>query len=511
MAETLVAGDIRIIGLVGGGVIGAGWAARFLLNGYDVVMFDPDPEIERKTRAVLDGARRAQSRLMPGLLPAEGKLAFATTVADAVRGADFVQESLPEREDLKQRVLAEIDAAARPDVIIASSTSGLLPTRLQAGLTHPERLVVGHPFNPVYLLPLVEICGGDKTSEAAKQGAAALYERCGMKPLHVRVEIDGFIADRLLEAVWREALWLVNDGIATTAEIDDAIRYGAGLRWSFMGTFLTYRLAGGEAGMRHFLSQFGPALKLPWTKLEAPELTDDLTDRVAAQSDDQAGGVDLRTYEKLRDDCLVAVISALRSNDFAAGAIAKAHGERLAAEAPAPAAMDESQPLPLLATAVQPEWIDYNGHMTEWAYLKLFGDTTDALLAFIGAGQDYVAAGHSYYTVETHIRHLGQAKLGDAIRVTTQLLGADAKRLHIFHSMFGPDGSVIATAEQMAVHVDAAAGKSCPALPAVAARVTAIAVAQSTLTPPDGAGRNIAMPKPVAEPVAAMHYGTGTT
>lgn len=511
MPKDIQTGGIRIIGLVGGGVIGAGWAARFLLNGYDVILFDPDPEIERKTLAVIDNARRAQSRLMPGLLPAEGKLAFATTVADAVREADFVQESLPEREDLKQRVLAEIDAATRPDVIIGSSTSGLLPTRLQAGLTHPERFVVGHPFNPVYLLPLVEICGGEQTSEATKLAAAALYENCGMKPLHVRVEIDGFIADRLLEAVWREALWLVNDGVATTAEIDDAIRYGAGLRWSFMGTFLTYRLAGGEAGMRHFLSQFGPALKLPWTKLEAPELTDELTDLVAAQSDDQAGGVDLRTYEKLRDDCLVAVISALRTNDFAAGAVAKAHGERLAANASAPAALDEGKPLPLLATAVQPEWIDYNGHMTEWAYLKLFGDTTDALLALIGAGQAYVAAGHSYYTVETHIRHLGQAKLGDALTVTTQLLGADAKRLHLFHTVLGPDGDAIATAEQMAVHVDAAAGKSCPALPEVAARVAAIAGAQSTLPPPDGVGRHIAMPKPVAETVAAMQYGADVT
>lgn len=181
-----------------------------------------------------------------------------------------MQESLPEREDLKIRVLADIDRATRPEVLIGSSTSGLLPTRLQSEMAHPERFVVGHPFNPVYLLPLVEICGGEKTSDEAKERAAVFYRAIGMRPLHVRKEIDGFIADRLLEAVWREALWLVNDGIATTEEIDDAIRFGAGLRWSFMGTFLIYRMAGGEAGMRHFLSQFGPALKLPWTKLEAP-------------------------------------------------------------------------------------------------------------------------------------------------------------------------------------------------------------------------------------------------
>jgi len=488
---------IRTVALVGGGVIGAGWAARFLLNGLDVVLFDPDPEVERKTLAVIDNAQRAQNRLMPGLLPLEGKIRFATSIRDAVEGADFVQESLPEREDLKTRLLAEIDAAAPADVVIGSSTSGLLPTRLQQGLKHPGRFIVGHPFNPVYLLPLVELCGGEQTVDSTRGIAAALYERCGMKPLHVRVEIDGFIADRLLEALWREALWLVNDGIATTAEIDDAIRYGAGLRWSFMGTFLTYRLAGGEAGMRHFLGQFGPALKLPWTKLVAPELTDELTDLVSNQSDEQAGGVDLRTYERLRDDCLVDVIAALRINDFAAGAVAKLHGERLAAAAPAPQLPDLSGPLPLLATTVDAAWIDYNDHMTEWAYLKLFGDTTDRLLALVGAGLAYLKAGNSFYTVETHIRNLGQARLGDAVRVTTQVLGADAKRLHVFHTMLDADDTPIATAEQMLMHIDAASGRSCPALPEVAEKVARLAAAHAILAAPKGTGQRVAMPAPL--------------
>jgi carnitine 3-dehydrogenase len=230
-------------------------------------------------------------------------------------------------------VLAAIDQAARPDVLIASSTSGLLPTRLQSAMARPERFVVGHPFNPVYLLPLVEVCGGERTSDAAKQEAMQFYGSVGMRPLHVRKEIDGFVADRLLEALWREALWLVKDGVATTEEIDDAIRFGAGLRWSFMGTFLIYRMAGGEAGMRHFLAQFGPALKLPWTKLVAPELTDELIDRVSAQSDDQADGVSVRELEIRRDDCLVAVLSALRAQEFAAGAVVKEHERRLRDEA----------------------------------------------------------------------------------------------------------------------------------------------------------------------------------
>jgi carnitine 3-dehydrogenase len=325
------------IGLVGGGVIGAGWAARFLLEGHDVAVFDPDPEIARKLDATLANARRARARLFPGLPPTEGRLTIAGSVAAAVAGAGFIQESLPEREDLKQAALVEIEAAAAEAAIIASSTSGLLPTRLQAGMKNPERFVVGHPFNPVYLLPLVEICGGEKTSAATKEAAIALYRSVGMRPLHVRKEIDGFIADRLLEALWREALWLVNDGIATTEEIDDAIRFGAGLRWSFMGTFLIYRMAGGEAGMRHFLAQFGPALKLPWTKLEAPELTDALIDRVSAQSDDQAAGASIRELEARRDECLVAVLAALRGADFGAGAVVGAHERRRRGEPPADA------------------------------------------------------------------------------------------------------------------------------------------------------------------------------
>jgi carnitine 3-dehydrogenase len=308
------------IGLVGGGVIGAGWAARFLTEGHDVAVYDPDPELARKLDAIVAAARKARAALYPGDATREGALAIASSVEAAVAEADFVQESLPEREDLKQRLLKVIDGATRADVIVASSTSGLLPTRLQSVMALPERFVVGHPFNPVYLLPLVEVCGGEQTSQATKDSAIALYKSVGMRPLLVRKEIDGFIADRLLEALWREALWLVNDGVATTQEIDDAIRYGAGLRWSFMGTFLIYRMAGGEAGMRHFLAQFGPALKLPWTKLEAPELTEALIDRVAEQSDAQAEGASIRELEARRDSCLVAVLDALRSQDFAAGA-----------------------------------------------------------------------------------------------------------------------------------------------------------------------------------------------
>ncbi len=305
-------GDVRRIAIIGTGVIGAGWTARCLANGLDVVAWDPGPDAEAKLRASVANAWPALTRV--GLEPGAGpdRLRFVPTVAEAVEGADFVQESAPENIDLKRKLHREIDAAARPGAIAASSSSGLLPSEMQEGCRHPERLVIGHPFNPVYLLPLVEVLGGNRTAPQSIERAMAFYASIGMRPLRVRKEIDGYIADRLLEALWREALHLVNDGVATTAEIDDAIRFGAGLRWSFMGTMLVYHIAGGDAGMQHFMAQFGPALKLPWTKLQAPELTRDLIDRIAAGTEKQAAGRSVKELERYRDDCLISVMEALR-------------------------------------------------------------------------------------------------------------------------------------------------------------------------------------------------------
>ena len=252
------------------------------------------------------------------------------TPQEAATGVQFVQESAPENESIKRSLLAAASEAAAPDVVLASSTSGILPTQLQSDMTHPERLVVGHPFNPVYLLPLVEVCPGRATSEAAVQRAANVYRRLGMRPLVLQHEVDGFVADRLLEALWREALWLVADGVATVEQIDDAIRYGAGLRWASMGTMLTYRIAGGEGGMRHFMAQFGPALQWPWSKLtDVPELTDELLDRIEQQSDAQAAGASVRDLERLRDDCLVSVMQGLRSRDYGAGAVLAQYEDEL--------------------------------------------------------------------------------------------------------------------------------------------------------------------------------------
>ncbi|WP_069862907.1 L-carnitine dehydrogenase [Pseudomonas citronellolis] len=304
--------EIKTFAALGSGVIGSGWIARALAHGLDVVAWDPAPGAEAALRQRVANAWPALQKagLVPGA--SQQRLKFVDTIEECVRDADFIQESAPERLDLKCELHARISAAAKPNALIGSSTSGLLPSEFYADATHPERCVVGHPFNPVYLLPLVEVVGGQKTDPAAIQAAIAVYRSLGMRPLHVRKEVPGFIADRLLEALWREALHLVNDGVASTGEIDDAIRFGAGLRWSFMGTFLTYTLAGGNAGMRHFMAQFGPALQLPWTYLPAPELTESLIDKVVEGTSEQQGNRSIAELERYRDDCLLAVLGAIK-------------------------------------------------------------------------------------------------------------------------------------------------------------------------------------------------------
>jgi carnitine 3-dehydrogenase len=486
----------RRAALLGSGVIGGGWAARLLLSGVDVALYDPAPGAAEVAEAQLRRAQRAWSRLALATPPVPGTLTLAQTVAEAVSGAELVQESAPEREPLKIELLAQACEAAPTDALIASSTSGLLPTRISSGMAHPERFLVAHPFNPVYLLPLVELCGGAETAPETVQRAASIYRALGMHPLVVRHEIDGFIADRLLEAVWREALWLVHDGIATASEIDDALRYGPGLRWSTMGTFLIYRLAGGEAGMRHFMAQFGPALQLPWTKLtDVPELDAELLDTLVAQSDAQAAGRSIEELARVRDDCLVAVLSGLRGQAWGAGVDVAATERRWLRASLTPtdgvAAAGDGL-LHLHEAIVAPDWIDYNGHMTEHRYLEVLADTTDRFLPLIGAGGDYAASGSSYYTAETHIRHLGEAHAGDRLAVTTQLLHHDAKRLQLFHEIRrADDGSPVATGEHMLLHVDMAAGHAVPAGADVLAALDRVASAQRELPRPDGAGRGI--------------------
>ncbi|TAV43549.1 carnitine 3-dehydrogenase [Rhizobium leguminosarum] len=483
---------------IGGGVIGGGWIARFLLAGIDVDVFDPHPEASRIVGEVIANAEKAYAMLTGAPLPPRGKLTFCKTLEEAVAGADWIQESVPERLDLKRGVLTQIDAAARPDALIGSSTSGLLPTDLQRDMKHPERLFVAHPYNPVYLLPLVEIVGGEKTSAATIQAAMERLAPIGMKGVHIAKEIEAFVGDRLLEALWREALWLIHDDICTVETLDDVIRYSFGLRWAQMGLFQTYRIAGGEAGMRHFLAQFGPCLAWPWTKLtDVVDLDDVLIEKIGQQSDEQAAGLSIRELERIRDENLVGILQALKGGDggkgWGAGKLLKDFEQSLWAQGGSAAtSFDPSKPLKLVETKVGPAWVDYNGHMTEHRYLQVFGDTSDALLRLIGVDLAYVEAGRSYYTVETHIRHLGEAKLGQAIHSTCQILGVDDKRLHVFHTLYDTaTGEALATAEHILLHVDSKAGKATPAPAVILDKVKAIAEAHANLAAPEGVGRHV--------------------
>ncbi len=311
--------------VVGCGVIGAAWASRFLLSGVDVAISDPSPDAEDILTAVMANAVAAWDDL--GLATDNrGTYRIAESIGEAVACAQFIQESVPERPDVKTAVFAEIEAAAPTDTIIGSSTSGIRATVMQETMTNPERLVVGHPYNPVYLLPVVEVVGGEQTPIETVRRAQGIYAGIGMKPVHVRVDIDAFIGDRLLEALWREALWLVNDGVATTKEIDDVMTHGFGLRWAQMGLFETYRVAGGTGGFKHFMDQFGPTLEWPYSKLmDTPEYTDELVDTIVTQSDEQSGAYDVRELERIRDQNVVGFLKVLEANEWAAGTTIAAH------------------------------------------------------------------------------------------------------------------------------------------------------------------------------------------
>lgn len=321
----------KIAAIIGGGVIGGGWVARFALHGWQVNLYDSDKDAKTKIDAVLSNARASLPKLMAGELPEEGQVVYVNSIAEACDNADWIQESVPERLDIKHAVLKEIEDAASSHALIGSSTSGFMPSELKEGLKHPNRLFVAHPFNPVYLLPLVELVPGTDYDAKELLRAQTILESVGMKPLHVRAEMPAHIADRFLEAVWREALWMIKEDQATTEEIDDAIRYGFGLRWAQMGLFETYRIAGGEAGMAHFIAQFGPCLEWPWTKLmDVPELTDELVDKIASQSDAQSGMHSIRELERIRDNNLVDMMRAQKERDWGAGALLNKHDQRLA-------------------------------------------------------------------------------------------------------------------------------------------------------------------------------------
>jgi carnitine 3-dehydrogenase len=398
--------------------------------------------------------------------PPKGEVSFAESIDAAVAGAGLIVESVPEDLSIKRSVYAAIEIAASPDAIISSSTSGILPTDLQKELAHPERLLVAHPFNPVYLLPLVELIGGEQTGADVIAWAKSFYADLGMHPLHIRKEIEAFVADRLLEATWRESLWLVKDGIVSTEELD---------------------------GMRHFIEQFGPCLQWPWTKLtDVPELDDELIEKISSQSDAQSGHHSIRELERIRDDNLIAILQALKANDWGAGKTLAAYEKKCFDRGAIQSEdIDITKEIRTLERQVPADWTDYNNHMNEARYLQCFADASDGMLRMLGVNADYVASTGSYFTVETHIRHLDEVAALQPIYATTQVLSAKGKKLHLFHRLYHGDGRLLATGEHMLIHVSLDTRKAADPADEISRRASEIAAAHARLEIPEGAGRAV--------------------
>lgn len=302
--------SIDTVACVGAGTIGGGWAAYFLSRGLRVRVWDPSPVAGEKLARLIDTAWPALTRL--GLAEGADKDAWTihTDLAEALDGVGFVQESAPEDLAMKQDLLLGIARAAAEDVVIASSTSGYPMTDMAEAAAAEglaDRLVVGHPFNPPYLIPLVEVVGGQQTAPAAVDWASDWYRAIGKSVITMDREVPGFIANRLQEALWREALHMVNEGEATVDQIDRAITDGPGLRWPLQGPMLTFALAGGEGGMAHMLDHFGPSLLSPWTRLTAPELTQELRDAVVTGCDDEADGRSFPDLVTARDAAIIEI------------------------------------------------------------------------------------------------------------------------------------------------------------------------------------------------------------
>jgi carnitine 3-dehydrogenase len=302
---------VDTVACVGAGVIGGGWVAHFLARGFHVRAWDPAPDAAAKLGRLVDAAWPALTSLGLAEGASRDNLTVTTTLAEAVDGAGFVQESAPEDLPLKQKLLADIDAVTPAGVVVASSTSGYGMTEMQVAAAMPERLVVGHPFNPPYLIPLVEVVGGKLTASWTVEWASEFYRRVGKTVITMDREVPGFLANRLQEALWREALHMVANGEATVEQIDTAITDGPGLRWPVQGPMLTFHLAGGEGGMAHMLDHFGPSLKAPWTRLEAPELTRELRDAVVDGCVDEAGERSIADLIAERDRAIIAIQRAV--------------------------------------------------------------------------------------------------------------------------------------------------------------------------------------------------------
>ena len=296
---------INKVAVIGTGVIGTGWIIRCLAHNKTVYAYDKDLKLKKNLIAEIKRTWPYIKKLFNKKSLNLKNFKYFTSIEEALRNADFVQECASENYALKTKLMSLIGKYAKPNVIISSSSSGLLPSRIYSKCKNPERTIIGHPFNPVYLLPAVEIVPGKKTSKKYLDKSKNFYKSISMNPIMVKHELPGYLSDRLQEALWREGLHIINEGHATTEDLDRAIEDGPGLRWSLMGTFLTFHLAGGKAGMRHMLEQFGPALKLPWTKLKAPTLSKKLIDRLVQGTKKQSKGKSVNKISNIRDEYLV--------------------------------------------------------------------------------------------------------------------------------------------------------------------------------------------------------------
>jgi carnitine 3-dehydrogenase len=433
---------VQSVAVISTGVIGAGWAAHYLGQGYDVVAWDPGDGAEERLRAAVDNAWPTLRRLglKPGASPQ--RLTFASTLSDAVADCQFVQESAPESLPLKLDLLAALDDATDPDVVIASSTSGFAMTAMAAGCRHRDRLVVGHPFNPAYLIPLVEICPGKETAHEVVAWADAFYTHAGKTPLVMTNELPGFIGNRLQEAMWREALHMVAAGEATPEQLDAAITEGPGLRWALMGPCLTFHLAGGLGGMAHMLEHFREALLEPWTRLEAPPLTVELVERMVEGTRLQADGRSIAELERQRDEFLADVLHLRR---------------RYSAVPPAATATPLPRPFEV---AVDPAWLDYNGHVTDAAYAVIAAAANEALFADVDLSEDYRRrTGKALYTARTTIAYHREIPPGSVVQVLRRLDRVGTSSCTV-STQISVAGELSAETEHAYVHVDADTGAS---------------------------------------------------
>ena len=296
---------INKIAVIGAGVIGSGWVVRFLAHNKNVVVYDQNPKLKKKVILEIKKSWPFVKKLFNKKKLNLKNFNYVTSLSEALQDADFIQECAPENYKLKIRLMKEIGKYSKSNVIISSSSSGLLPSKIYSKCKNPSRTIIAHPFNPVYMLPGVEIVPGKKTKKNFLKRAYKFYKSISMNPIMIKKELPGYLSDRLQEALWREALHIVNEGYASTKDLDRAIEDGPGMRWSLMGTFLTFHLAGGNAGMKHMLEQFGPALKLPWTKLKAPRLSNKLKNRVITGTKKQARGKSVAEISKIRDEYLL--------------------------------------------------------------------------------------------------------------------------------------------------------------------------------------------------------------